>query len=114
MNTAPKTEPKIACACGPVTVIVCDVILHASIRVNCGFLRHDRPAKARIKFSSVFTVCISKRVIDVLLWSVDTESFGGNFKLLSRIPICKEGENPNENPDCLSIYTLQTAHVDGL
>lgn len=60
---------------------VCDVILHACLRIDLEFLRIYRPSQSVVIFPGVLSLGISFGVVNVLRRQIAAQALLGDFKL---------------------------------
>ncbi len=113
VNATTETESQIAGARGPVSRRSY-IILHTRVGVDCHLLRIDGSAESRVKLSSIFTVAVTKRIVDVFLGSIDTKPLLRDLELFGRVTMRQERQNPYQNPDGCSVHALQAANINGL
>src|SRR4051812_6174562 len=95
MDAASEAVAQEAGAGGPASVLVGNVVLHTGARIDLQLPGVDGPAEALVILARVFAIGVAQGVVDVLLGTIDAQAFFSDFKLLSRIPVCQERENPD-------------------
>jgi hypothetical protein len=79
----------------PITILVRDIVFHASSRVNFGFYFLNGPSQTLIKSPRINSISVTERIIDVFFWTIDAEAIRGHFEFAGGIAVSHERENPN-------------------
>jgi len=140
VDTTSEAESQVAGAGSPTSALVRDIILHAGAWVDFQLPRVNKATQPLVIFARILTIGIAKRIVNVLLGSIDAKAFFGDLELLGGVAMRQEREHPNlkgvsalacagrwavvpssmappvthKNPDGRGIDTLQAADVNSL
>ncbi|KAI6763074.1 hypothetical protein HG530_009054 [Fusarium avenaceum] len=85
VDTSCEAVSQIGSAGCPVSTFVRNVILHTCARVDFSLYLFYRASQSFIEGTRIEPLSVSKRVVDMFFWAVDSETVGGNLKFTSSI-----------------------------